>query len=325
MGSGGFRRCDVLIRLVSYGLWALLIASGTSCAAHELRTEKNGRIVDADTGMGIADAKVIARWGQHSSGVPEMVSAESWCNLQKIVTTDADGRFIIPDVSHELDAAEMHFGPLSWNKLRSEWFLVVFKPGYVRMGVDAESKGRTVYDAKESADDRKVLHHLITGDNAGCYPAPSQGCLDRFAWQGPAVEAITGAHGNVVIKTITMKKVELSPFELWTYYGTVLSTASCRDPHKGDLGQPELADVARIMAREVRPMPCTMPSTTPIDQKSFGVFVGVSHPGTFDIKFFKKVREMSGGPAVSERFDPLEQVHTNAGTVCRALAEEEQK
>ena len=280
MGSGGFRRCDVLIRLVSYGLWALLIASGTSCAAHELRTEKNGRIVDADTGMGIADAKVIARWGQHSSGVPEMVSAESWCNLQKIVTTDADGRFIIPDVSHELDAAEMHFGPLSWNKLRSEWFLVVFKPGYVRMGVDAESKGRTVYDAKESADDRKVLHHLITGDNAGCYPAPSQGCLDRFAWQGPAVEAITGAHGNVVIKTITMKKVELSPFELWTYYGTLLSTAQCSSGHKGELNQSELSDIAKAMADQVRPALCAMPAETLIDPNKLAAFTGLV--GRFD-------------------------------------------
>ncbi len=280
MGSGGFRRCDVLIHLVSYGLWALLIVSGTSCAAHELRTEKNGRIVDADTGMGIADAKVIARWGQYSSGVPEMVSAGSWCNLQKIVTTDADGRFIIPDVSHELDAAEMHFGPLSWNKLRSEWFLVVFKPGYVHMGVDAESKGRTVYDAKESADDRKVLHHLITGDNAGCYPAPSQGCLDRFAWQGPVVEAITGVGGKVAVKTITMKKVELSPFELWTYYGTLLSTAQCSSGHKGELNQSELSDIAKAMADQVRPTLCAMPAETLIDPNKLAAFTGLV--GRFD-------------------------------------------
>ena len=280
MGSGGFRRCDVLIRLVSYGLWALLIASGTSCAAHELRTEKNGRIVDADTGVGIADAKVVALWTQHSSGVPEMVSAESWCNLQKIVTTDADGNYTIPDVSHELDAAETHFGTLSLNKLRSEWLLVVFKPGYVRVGEDVEPKGRTVYDAKQSADDRKVLHHLITGDNAGCYPAPSQGCLDRFAWQGPAVEAITGAHGNVVIKTITMKKVELSPFELWTYYGTLLSTAQCSSGHKGELNQSELSDIAKAMADQVRPTLCAMPAETLIDPNKLAAFTGLV--GRFD-------------------------------------------
>jgi hypothetical protein len=310
---------------------AALLFGTVSCASapshpsnHELRAEKHGRIVDADTGAGISGAKVIAVWRQHSSGVSDMVSAGSWCNLQKIVESDGDGRYVIPDVSRELDNRESQFGPLSLNKLWSEWLLIVFKPDYLRVGKDypvVKAEEGNPYNQQFTLDDRKVLDHRINGGDRACLP--DKGCMPAFAWQARAPETRGSLPGHVDVQTIEMKRADLSPPWVWVYYGTILTTGGCRDAHGDDLSEPAYADIATAMAREIRPMACTMRPETEIGSLSLSAFVGLSHPGAFDVKLLNRVKELSGLP-VSRQFDPLEKVNARAEVLCRALREEEE-
>jgi hypothetical protein len=276
---------------------AALLFGTASCAFaplhpsnQELRAEKHGRIVDADTGTGIPEANVIAIWRQHSSGVSDMVSAGTWCNLQRIMVTDAEGRFVVPDVSRELDERELHFGALSLNKLWSDWLLIVFKPGYVRVG-DLETLAK---------HDREF-----------------------FSWQVEPPET-QGRPGKLDVKPTAMKKVELDAPKVWAYYGVLLSSGGCNDSHGKRLNEPAYGEIATAMSAQVRSMPCAMPASTPIDANSFGAFVGLSHPGAFDVKFYERVKKLSGLPP-SERFDPLEKVSTTAGALCQAVTDEEKR
>ncbi len=107
----------------------------------ELKMEKTGRVVDAATGAGIPGVKVIVNWQTHSSGVPGYSSTGgTWCDLQKIVTTDVNGNYTIPDVSKELDISDsgtrvghtpFGFASATHDK---DYLLAAFKPGYVRVG-----------------------------------------------------------------------------------------------------------------------------------------------------------------------------------------------
>ena len=273
-----------------------LLAGAVSCATadprrptgHDLRAEKQGRVVDSETGVGISDAKIIAVWKQHSSGVSGMVSAGTWCNLQKIVTTDDEGRFVLPDTSHELEERETHFGRLSLNELWSDWLLIVFKPGYVRAG------------------DLEILptheRHL-------------------FLWQVEPPEMFDMPLGRVGIRPVAMKKVVLDAPSLWIYFSAVLTSARCNDSHGTRLTDSELGDITNAVATAVRPMPCALPPSTSIAPTSFSAFAGLSHPNGFDVKFFERVKSLNGLPT-SERFDPLDKVTTTAGALCQAVTEE---
>ncbi|MEO5561068.1 MAG: hypothetical protein ABIO49_14125 [Dokdonella sp.] len=290
---------------------------------HELRAEKHGRIVDADTGAGIPDAKVIAVWRQHSSGVSDMVSGGSWCNLQRIVVTDSDGRYMIPDVSRELDESETRFGSLSWNKSWSGWQLIVFKPDYIRTGKDypvVKSEQGNSDNQQFTLDDRKVLDHRINGGDRACLP--NQGCMPAFVWQARQPETSGGLLGHVDVQTIEMKKAQLSPNWVWVYYSTILTTGICPDGRGNDLSEPAYADIAKAMAYEVRPMACTLPPETSVDPISVGAFAGLSHPGPFNVKFINRVKELTGLP-VSRQFDPLEKTRSTAEVLCRVVKEEE--
>jgi hypothetical protein len=309
---------------------APLLVGTASCAdvpphpsSHELRVEKHGRVVDADTGTGISDAKVIAVWRQHSSGVSDMISAGTWCTLQRIVATDSDGRFAIPDVSHELDARDTQFGPLSLNKLWSDWQLIVFKPDYIRVGKDypvVKPGQGNPYDQQFTLDDRKVLDHRINGGDRACLP--NQGCMPAFAWQALPPETRVASAGHVEVQKIEMKKADLSPTWVWVYYSTILTTGACHDGRGSDLSEPAYADIAKAMAREVRPMACSMPPEKAIDPVSLGAFAGLSHPGPFNVKFLNRVKELTGLP-VARQFDPLEKISTTGGVLCRAVKDEE--
>ncbi|MGH7746655.1 MAG: carboxypeptidase-like regulatory domain-containing protein, partial [Candidatus Dormibacteria bacterium] len=115
---------------------------------NELRTEKLGRIVDAATGAGIPDAKVIAVWGALAA---DASGSGYMCQLQRIATTDAAGNYVIPDVSHDLDLSRRGTGGLhtpmgiGYHSLDFDWHLMVFKPGYVRVGDMEEFKRKRDY------------------------------------------------------------------------------------------------------------------------------------------------------------------------------------
>ncbi len=248
---------------------------------HELRAEKYGRVIDANTGAGISDARVIVVWGQNSSGVSDMISAGSWCNLQRISVTDADGRYAIPDVSRELDAKELHFGLLSLNKLWSDWQLIVFKPGYVRAG------------------DLEIL------------PRHEK---QLFLWEVEAPETHGAPFGKVEVKTVAMKKMDLDAPNVWIYYSAILSAGRCSDSHGRPLDEPGRGEIAKAMSALVRIMPCEMPRETVITPHALAAFGWVLD----DSVFFDRIKAL-------EHLKTGESKSTTAGTLCRALNNEEKQ
>lgn len=275
-------------------LTVLLFAAvlhATGCAAvgvggssnHELRAEKNGRIVDADTGQGIADVNVIANWEESFSGAAHIASAGSWCVLQKIVKTDQDGRFTLPDVGKELDLSDRGtrvgvappFGVITSSNDFS-WKLILYKPGYVRVGKDfpvVKPEEGNPYNQWFTWDDRKVLDHRINGDKRACLP--DQGCMPSFAWETSLPDISGSALGHVSVQPIGMKKVELAPPALWLYYGTILSKSQCYAARKGDLNQPEIAEMEHSTSTLVRPMPCMMPPAATITAAAATSYAGL--------------------------------------------------
>lgn len=268
-----------------------LIASAETVKRHvssaELRAEKHGRVVDADTGAGIPGVKMIANWRTRSDGVPGVVSGGIWCDLQTIVTTDAQGDYTIPDVSSQLDLSDrgtahhVTGGGLVNVTHDADWLLIAFKPGYVRTG------------------DKDKLR------------AASFGELGGFGWES-APDTSVLRQGKVEINPIAMHKEDLAPPSLWVYDSKILAGARCRDRMAHDIDQPEMADIAKTMDAIVRPLPCTMPADTaltPIVRKLFTSLVN-------DKRVLDRLTAALGNPWVWDDKD------VPAGVLCRALTEQ---
>jgi len=267
------------------------IASADTAGRHvssaELRAEKHGRVVDADTGAGIPDVKMIANWRTRSDGVPGLVSGGIWCDLQTIVATDAQGNYTIPDISSQLDLSDRgtahqvtRMGPVNVTH-DADWLLIAFKPGYVRTG------------------DKDKLR------------AASFGELGGFVWESTPETAVF-RQGEVEINPISMHKEDLAPPSVWVYDSKILAGARCRDRMAHDIDQPEMAEIAKTMDAIVRPLPCTMPADTaltPIVRKLFTSLVNDKH-------FFDRLTAALGNPWVWDDKD------VPAGVLCRALTEQ---
>lgn len=268
-----------------------LIASAETVKRHvssaELRAEKHGRVVDADTGAGIPGVKMIANWRTRSDGVPGVVSGGIWCDLQTIVTTDAQGDYTIPDVSSQLDLSDrgtahhVTGGGLVNVTHDADWLLIAFKPGYVRAG------------------DKDKLR------------AASFGELGGFGWES-APDTSVLRQGKVEINPIAMHKEDLAPPSLWVYDSKILAGARCRDRMAHDIDQPEMAGIAKTMDAIVRPLPCTMSADaalTPIVRKLFTSLVN-------DKRVLDRLTAALGNPWVWDDKD------VPAGVLCRALTEQ---
>jgi len=265
----------------------------------ELTLKKPGRVVDAETGAGIPGAKVIVDWRTISTGIPGYSSTGgTWCDLQRIVTTDENGNYAIPDVSKELDLSDRgtRFGKtpfgLASQTHDKDYVMAVFKPGYVRAG-DMEI-------VKEEMDYAKKK--LIAG-------------LSLLK-----VPDVSFSAGKVVVRQIALRKVDLSWPDLWTYYRMV--PLACEDRMAHFIEQPEAADILKTIRGTIGPMPCAMVPNTPIDAQSFGIFVGLSAADT--VKIIKRVKHLDG-VANPDRFDPQESIATTAGTLCQAIQEDAAK
>jgi hypothetical protein len=265
----------------------------------ELRAEKHGRIVDADSGAGIPGVKVIVKWRTSSTGLPGLTGGGgTWCALQKIVETDTDGNYTIPDVSHELDISDRGtntgmtpMGLLSV-KHDSDWLLLTFKSGYLRVS------------------DTDILK------------------LARTEWLGgiaawPSTPEVTVSSGRITILPIALRPFgQEDTATQWLYDAIILAGTKCSDRMANAIEAPERNDIVETMRTDVRPTPCALPAATVIDPASFGAFVGLSHPGRSDNKFYDKAKELSG-LANTGRVDPLERVSTTADALCQAMTEEE--
>jgi len=199
----------------------------------ELTAVKTGKVVDVDTSAGVPDANVIVTWYTLSTGIPGYGSTRgSWCDLQKIVTTDAAGNFTIPDVSRELNLSDRgtHVGEtvfgVATQTHEKTYALAVFKPGSVRAG-DME----IVNQSREYAKQRLI----------------SDLSLRRL----PDVEARAD---GVTLKPIQMQKADLAWGDLWAYYARV--PLDCSDRMANDIASPRTAEIRRVMQAKVRPMAC---------------------------------------------------------------------
>ncbi len=254
----------------------------------ELRAEKHGRIVDAYTGAGVPDVKVIANWRTSSTGLSGYYSGGTWCDLQKIATTDADGNYTIPDVSGELDISDRGThggltpsGPLSV-KHDADWLLITFKPGYVRVG-----------------DREKLSASLVA--------------IDVFAWN--RVPDVSIAGGKIEVKPIVMEKVDLSPADAWVYDSKILSAARCHDRTAHEIDAPQFEEMAQQINGIVRPLPCQLPADTPIVPVVRNLFTSIVN----DPPFVDRLIAILGNPFV---WDDKE---IPAGVLCRALTGQGEK
>ena len=174
----------------------------------ELVREKHGRVVDATSGDGLGDVVVIAvwdvqYWNLHSSG--------SGCILEKIVWTDAQGGYVVPDTSQEVGALLKRAGasvadgvaaPKSDNAAYG-WRIVVYKNGYLRKG-NLERFG-----AKRSY-------------------AVSLGFQVGFEWQGGFLPEIQHVGDYVGIAPISMEKADLlPPADELTYLSRIRQATHC--------------------------------------------------------------------------------------------------
>ena len=295
-------REHVIAMLIPFAAGSVLAACATANAYtesrhasnRELRAEKYGRVVDAETGAGIPGVKFIVNWRTSSTGLPGLTGGGgTWCDLQKIVVSDPDGNFMIPDVSKELDISDRGtrssmtaMGLLSVTH-DTDWVISAFKPGYVGVS-DLEALQR----AKEGLGTVQIIPE------------------------------VSFHQSKVVVKPIAMRKMTLAPTDLWLYYSIVSSTGVCSDRMANAIEQPELAEIRGVMKDIVRPMVCAMPADTALSPEAFTSYQTLAHAGRFDMPFFEKVKSLQGIAPSSRGYDPTERVSTTAGILCRVMKEE---
>jgi hypothetical protein len=295
--------CFIAAAATALAMWTHPVAAEANKQRHisnkELTMEKSGRVVDAETGIGIAGVKVIVDWNTLSTGIPGYSSTGgAWCDLQRIATTDESGNYTIPDVTKELDLSDRgtHFGKtpfgLASQTHDKDYVMAAFKPGYVPAG-DME----IVKESMEYAKKR-----LISGLSLAKIPDVSFGA------------------GKVVIRQIVLRKVDLSWPDLWAYYRMV--PLGCEDRMAHFIEQPEAAEILQTIRTTIGPMPCAMAPTTSIDAQSFGIFVGLSPADT--VRVIERVKRLDG-IANPDHFDPQESITTTAATLCRATQEDSAK
>jgi hypothetical protein len=208
---------------------------------HELRNEKRGRIVDAATGAGIPDAKVIAMW---NGSLQNAAGSSGGCALQRIVTTDANGDFVIPDVSKDLDISMRGDSasptPFTTRRVDFKWTLIVFKPGYVRQGD---------MDSFKDPDITRVA----------------------FGWESLPPD-VKGTWGTVWVKPIAMQKIDMEPQSLFLYFNRLSNAVTCS---RRNIEQPELEVIRSEMSRLVRPLSCILPASTSVKAEVAKAYAGV--------------------------------------------------
>ncbi|MFC4820497.1 carboxypeptidase-like regulatory domain-containing protein [Dokdonella ginsengisoli] len=93
-------------------------------------SEKHGRVIDAQTGKGLPGVAVIVTYNLWSS--TPMQAGDGGCMHQKIVWTDADGSYVIPNASKDIDVAEdMLLRMVPGYSRNYGWLLEYYKEGYV--------------------------------------------------------------------------------------------------------------------------------------------------------------------------------------------------
>ena len=219
------------------------IANSALAEPSGLTAEKHGRVVDATTGSGIANAHVIVNWVTDSSGVSGILPAGRWCDLQNVVITDASGNFIIPAVSDPASPSNTEIrrqtpiGELSSTSKRS-YRVYVFKQGFVRRE-----------DVEKIAKSRSGV---------------------LFEWEGAPAEHVSG--DQVDLGTLELSPTVLDPESTWVYDASIRRESTCRDRLGKSIQAPAWANLMKEMALSVAPLPCQLPADDLIDPASLKLY-----------------------------------------------------
>ena len=119
----------LLMVVAAFGLVYLFLVMIQPYRFEKTLSEKRGSIVDSQTGHGIPDVVVVVNY-QLESITPFQVGRG--CIYQKIVRTDADGNYVVPDVSGEIDVADdLLRRMLPGFSHAYGWVVLYHKDGYV--------------------------------------------------------------------------------------------------------------------------------------------------------------------------------------------------
>ena len=113
---------------IALGLLLAFVGVGYAVEVPELMRAygaKDGRVVDQDTGKGVAGAWVVARAAMSSGGV---FQTNHGCVYAAAAQTDKDGNYRLPSAwSHAAPGAP-------WFSPQTTWNVVATKPGYITTG-----------------------------------------------------------------------------------------------------------------------------------------------------------------------------------------------
>jgi len=147
-----------ILLLLAIALVGAYVHAGGRLSNEELLLEKRGQILDSQTNLGVEGATVIALWRQDGEGGHGSRSA---CVLERFATTDREGRYIIPNVSSELDLARRtsRSNPPTVEKgwLDFSWIMLVYMPGYLRESDLQDFAARPLWSEPSLSADKKYF------------------------------------------------------------------------------------------------------------------------------------------------------------------------
>jgi hypothetical protein len=229
-----------VLAILHLSMLAALARFDRAVTHDELVREKHGRVVDASSGSGLKDVAVFAIWdvqyqNLHSSG--------SGCIFEKIVWTDAQGEYVVPDTSQEFDAFLKRAGASAADgaaapkpdEVAYGWRIVVYKNGFLRKG-DLEKFG-----PKRSY-------------------AASLGFQVGFEWQGGFLPEVQHIGDYVGMAPISMVKADpLSSTDELTYLSRIRQATLCRQ-ESDPVDSPAHDRVTQALAARTRTLACELPS-----------------------------------------------------------------
>jgi hypothetical protein len=197
-----------------------------------------------------------------------------------VVSTNANGEFVIPNMTLQLDWLHDLWGV--WLPLvgmaRPEtgysWNMTLYATGYVRKG-----------------DVEKITQNR--GDPRA-----------EFTWWRPPSVAHWTPFGFLYLAPIQMQRVKLSLEAAAIYYDSIGRVTSCLAESKE---QPEVADILKEMSAPLTQLACDASPTVPISYRAVNGIAGV-YRGT---AVFERIR------GLLRAVEPTEKI--SAGLLCKAL------
>jgi hypothetical protein len=185
--------------------------------------QKHGRVIDSSSGTALEGATIVANW---RSTIFSLHTSYN-CHVQRVVTTDRDGNYVLPDVSDVIDVTQYMLPRVMGTEISFHWDVTVYKAGYMRESEYLRRGATTVANSH--------------------YQESSAREEPRYTLRDHEVE----------IANTGMREVSLTPEETILYDGALLSAASCN----AESGNRDDAYVAwRTRLRNVAlKVPCDLP------------------------------------------------------------------